>query len=516
MTNSFSPPKKEAPQNDRLQQYIERRDAYNLIELSVVLSKLGAIPNQDGDSSKWKIGMGNIIVKGQSWKNVNTNVHKGFGGVQLVQHALDLERQPEAMKWFEENFGEAAKLSPSIKSTQTEGSRKPKEEFEQPPSMEHLWPQVRSYLTATTGLPGHFRCIPASIVDELHEGGTLYASRAYHNIEKRFFGEPRAVFLGPLSAELREVVPGGFKGTYDNSDPEVSGFQVPASEEVAERILALQEAGVTSLSYRALFPGRFSFSTNGAGRFSLQYRLTLEGIEAQHGVRLAHDADKAGDVGAQHVFNALFVRLLLSRRLDIDPETIDEWLLSGKIDVTPTPSPHEMFFNTTWQTSFDVYEHEIVKNGDQVKDSWVFKGGSAPPTVRLAVKKSDLHPRLPRGTHDILVAEKSFRYITEILNVKRDRPIHGNDWNDELVALGSSYTMMYEREAKKDFADGVPELPEHLRHLMTPGVKVVSSPKPAAPPISNQRVQSLNNAVDAVKMEEPAPVRPLSRPLSFP
>ena len=516
MTTSFSPPKNEAPQDDRLQKYIERRDAYNMIELSVVLARLGAIGNQDGDSSKWKIGMGNIIVKGQSWKNVNTNVHKGFGGVALVQHALDFDKQPQAMKWFEDNFGEAAKLAPGIKATQASGARRPKEDFEQPPSMEHLWPQVRQYLTATTGNPGHFRSIPASIVDELHEGGTLYASRAYHNIDKRYFGDPRAVFLGPLSAELREIVPGGFKGTYDNSDPDISGFQVPAAESVSERILALQEAGVTSLSYRALFPGRFSFSTNGAGRFSLQYRLSLEAIETKHGVRMAHDADKAGDVGAQHVFNALFVRLLLSRRLAIEPETIDEWILSGKIDVTPSPSPHEMFFNTGWQTSFDVHDHEIVKDGDQVSDRWVANGGSAPPTVRIAVRKSDLHERLPRGTHDISVAEKSYRYITEILNFKRDRPVHGNDWNDELVALGSSYALSYEREAKKNFADGVPQLPEHLRHLMVPGVKVAPAPKPVAPPISQQRAPSPAVAVQQ-KAEEPAPVRPSGyRPLSFP
>lgn len=311
-------------------------------------------------------------------------------------------------------------------------------------------------------------------------GGTLYGDIAFDEIKKRHYGAPRAVFLGQSSAEIREITPDGFKGCAPGSDPENSCFHVAHYDHAEENILAIQEAAVDSLSYAALYPGRYSVSTNGVGRFPLQYRLTLEAMDSQYGVRLAFDADQAGDLGAQHVFNGIFARIMLSRRLDVPYETVDQWILSGAVDVTPVPSPHQMFFNEGWKPSLIVHERHVETDSEgKVRDVWKPTTNNAPPTVRFSVR-AGLHPKLDKRVYDVPVSERAFQYITEALRLVRDRPVMGKDWNDELRKLGSAYLMSYEREAKKEFEAGVPGLPVHLEKLRTPTAKVIASSSPVS------------------------------------
>lgn len=466
-------------QSEALKRFIARRDALDMISLDLVLERLGADPGQDGDRSKWKISaVGNIITQGQRWKNVNTNVHKGFGGVSLVKHAKDFEHQREAMEWLENQFGAADKIAPEIQAVNTARKEKP-QYFEPPPAMDHLWARVRDYLT---GSQKGQRGIPPSLVDRLHEQGTLFASLAYDNVRKSHYGDPRAVFLGPASAEVREIVPDGFKGCTEGSDPDVSCFHVPHVEEVEEGVLSIQEAAVDSLSYAGLFPGRYCVSTNGVGRFSLQYRLALEALDNQYAVRLAFDADMAGDVGAQHVFNGLFARNLLSHRLGVPVETVDQWILSGVVDITPTKTPHQLFFNGGWQPALPVHQRvEEMGEDGMPREVWRDTGDTAPPTVRMSVTRAGLHERLERKVYDIPVSERMYQYITQVLNLKRERPEMGKDWNDELKRLGSSYVRTYEREVKRNFVDGVPALPAHLEKLRSDKVKVLPTPVVAPP-----------------------------------
>ena len=481
---SSNAPAGDEKKNEALERYQVRREAMNEIDISLVLERLGADNGQDGDRTKWKIpGFGNIITQGQRWKNVNTNVHKGFGGVRLVMHAKDFEREGEALRWMEEQFGPADKIDNAIKAADS-GKRKDRPQYFDPPqAMDHVWDRVREYLTKERG-------IPSSLVDKMHEAGTLYGNLAFHEIRKQHYGSPRAIFLGPASAEIREITPDGFKGCATGSDTDNSCFHVPHYEEAEENILAIQEAAVDSLSYGALFPGRYAVSTNGVGRFQLQYRLCLEAMDSQYGVRLAFDADQAGDLGAQHVFNGIFARILLSRRLDVPYETVDQWLMSGAVDVTPMPSPHQMFFNEGWKPSIMVHERAQETDGEgKIREVWKPTENNAPPTVRFSVR-AGLHPKLDKRTYDIPVSERAFQYITEGLRLVRERPVMGKDWNDELRKLGSAYLMSYEREAKKGFANGVPALPLHLEKLRTSTAKVLAAPasvpsqpkpKPVAP-----------------------------------
>lgn len=482
--------------NEALERYQVRRDAMNEIDISLVLERLGADNGQDGDRTKWKIpGFGNIITQGQRWKNVNTNVHKGFGGVRLVQYAKDFEREGEALRWMEQQFGPADKIDNSIKAADS-GRKKDRSQFFDPPQvMDHVWDRVRDYLTNQRG-------IPSSLVDKMHEAGTLYGNLAFHEIQKRHYGSPRAIFLGPSSAEIREITPDGFKGCATGSDPDNSCFHVPHYEDAEESILAIQEAAVDSLSYSALFPGRYSVSTNGVGRFQLQYRLCLEAIESQYGVSLAFDADQAGDLGAQHVFNGIFTRILLSRRLDVPYETIDQWLMSGAVDVTPIPSPHQTFFSEGWKPSLMVHERSQETDAEgKIREKWMPTSNNAPPTVRMTVR-AGLHAKLDKRVYDVPVSERAFQYITEGLRLIRERPIMGKDWNDELRKLGSAYLMSYEREAKKGFVNGVPALPLHLEKLRTPGIKVIAAPHHA--PLPQVKVEA--------SLPSNAPTRPSFQP----
>lgn len=487
----------EAKKSEALERYIARRDAMNEIELSLVLERLGADGGQDGDRTKWKIpGFGNIITQGQTWKNVNTNVHKGFGGVRLVFFAKDFEREGEAVRWMEQQFGPADQIDESIKAAATAKRERP-EYFDPPPVMDHVWDRVKNYLVSDRGLP-------SSLVDRMHDAGTLYGNIAFDNIRKKQFGAPRAIFLGPASAEIREIVPDGFKGCAEGSETENSCFHVPYYENAEEEILAIQEAAVDTLSYNALFPGRYCVSTNGVGRFPLQYRLCLEAMDSKYGVRIAFDADMAGDLGAQHVFNGIFARILLSRRLEVPYETVDQWLMTGAVDVTPLPSPHHLFFGDGWKPSLNVHERHTESDEEgRVREVWVPTENNASPTVRFHVR-SGLHPKLDKRVYDIPVTERAYQYITESLRLTRDRPVMGKDWNDELKKLGSSYMVNYEREAKKEFADGVPALPVHLEKLRTSSAKVISTPSPVQ--------LSPVKPAPVVPSEPKAPTRPSFNP----
>jgi hypothetical protein len=477
--------------DERLRLYQAKRDKLNEIDISHIFEALGADPNQDGDSSKWKINNDNIIVKGQGWKNVSTDIHKGYGGVSLVQHAMGFERQRQAMDWIVQKFAGTLD-SDDIKHNGDDNTRT-QADFEPPDRLDDLLPDVRNYLVNT-------RAIPPSLVAEAVNAGNLYASRHLDKKSGAYVGAPRCVFLGPASAEIRELGDDGFKGCCTGSQTDHSGFRMPYVKKISENILALQEAAVDSFSYRALFPGRFVFSTNGSGRFNLQYKLAIQAIESEVGLRMALDADWAGDSASQRIFNSLFLRLLLPNKLGVAPEQVDAWLLSeagpepepaaaddgsdvrsqrAALATLPGNSPHELFFNTSWQPELDVHEAELVQMKNGVKRVWTPSGKKAAPAIRLTVLK-DVHPKLPRGEMWIPVSERSFKHIAEVLNVRRDRTPWGKDWNDSLRKLGSSYTMAYETAAKRGFANGPPALPYELERLRNPDAKQQQTSTPPA------------------------------------
>lgn len=434
----------------------EERDAlferYKTIRLSEVLERLGAHPNQDGDSSKWKLdGIGNIITKGQRWQNVHTEVDKGYGGPSIVTHALGMEFQSEGLRWMMKEFGE--EFGDDMVAEELDDTPK---DFSPPERFPDISYKVVDYLVNQRFLPEH-------LVNELVQSGSVYGSHPWYEKEQRYITPvTRCVFLGPASAELRDTTADGFKGCCDGSQTDSSGFSVRPAAAVAENIVAMTEAAIDAISYRALFPGRFVMSTNGAGRFLLQYRVAREAVDRGFGVRAALDADLAGDVPSQKLFNAFYLRKALAHHLKLTEAHIDEWLENGDLVIQVDHSPHHLFFNTGWEPSLEVKTARFVPSEDGQTKVWEANGETAKPSIRIDVRR-ELHERLKRGEMTLTVSQAGFDYVVDKLNVKRERPINAKDWNEEVKRLGSKFSLEYNELARHGFAGGVPALPPELQ-----------------------------------------------------
>jgi hypothetical protein len=320
------------PMSEALKRWMVRRDRLSEAPLAAVLEHLGGVQNRT-DRSKWKIeGVGNIIFKGKTWLNGNLNV-PGFGAVSLVNHIMDTKDTP-SMKWLAERFPDLldGDWTPAEEEEKEIGFRPPEraDEFIDP---------IRDYLVGSRGLP-------AELVDAEISAGRIFATEHRSKDEETgaWTGDQRVVFIGPSSAELRSIDPDGFKGCCPGSDSERSGYQVMFRGQSDGR-LGIVEAAIDALSYNAMYPGRYVFSTNGSGRFHLQLRLTLESWRNDFSTDIATDADPAGDQAAQLIFNALYLRDYLSKQHEVSPEQVDDWLLNNRITFQPTVSPHTQFFS---------------------------------------------------------------------------------------------------------------------------------------------------------------------------
>lgn len=426
------------------------RDELNLIDITEVLELLGAEPNQDGDSKKWKIyGVGNIIHKGNRWQNANTSV-SGYGGIYLVKMALNLEFEHQAIDWMIKNFGES--IPDDLKVSAEESKVM---DFNPPEDNPYNIEYVRKYLNERRG-------VPLELINELIDSGKIYSD-----------DKKNCVFLSKASAEIRSTY-GSFKGCCEGSDVNNSGFYVMLKPNASEDTVALIEAAVDALSYNALFPGRLAYSTNGAGRFFLQYDILLEALSRECKVKAAFDADWAGDESAQRLFNALFIRKALPHKLKdssqkITTENIDAWIKEGSILFHITDSPHHNFFNEGWSKDKKVLDAEVVQDEEgKPKINMVDNGKMSHPTVSIQITK-DLHPELKRGKMDLLVGPKAYEGIIDKLGFARERPLNAKDWNEELMLLGTKYLHDYSSAYKKGF-ESVPALPDYLEYYRTGGL----------------------------------------------
>lgn len=414
------------------------------IDIKLVFEELNAESNQDGDSSKWKIsGVGNIITKNQSWKNVN-NEKKGFGGIGLVQMALDMSFN-QSLAWLVERFGE--NISDDMKADLNAITEK--KEFTPPINAPYYIDIVKDYLVAERG-------IPSALVDKLINEGKIYADP-----------NKRCVFISNAAAELRStgVEPDGkiFKGCCVGSQTDLSGFRVMFENNVKEECISLVEAAIDSISYNAMFPGRFTFSTNGSGRFLLQYKITTEALDNNWKLKAAFDADWAGDLAAQKLFNAVYLRTYLSKFLKVDPEVVDEWILDNNIGFKIQESPHLNFFNEGWEESKKKLV-EVAQKSEDGKVALVMEdhGEFSEPEIIIKVEK-DLHANLTKGEKTFKVNLNEYKNIIDNVGLARERPLYRKDWNEVMKLLGLNFVMDYNDCAKKGF-NTVPALPDYLEY----------------------------------------------------
>lgn len=402
----------------------DKRDRLADVEITRTLEALEASPNQDGDVNKWKIdGVGNIIVKprSQAWLNGNLGVGGG-GSVNLVMHALELEAG-QAVKWLADKFQAEAESSESAPRRIEEDQ--PDRSFAPPDRDDQGLEAISLYLCGDVASMRQ-RGLPESLVKREIAAGRLYS--AVRPID-RATGEAsenwRCVFIGPSSAEIRSIDADGFKGCCPGSDSERSGYQIPFRGAWSKRG-ALVEAAIDGLSLHALDPSLFVLSTNGSGRFDLQYQATLEFWRNGAETLWALDADDAGDTSSQRLFNALVLRDRLSERFDVSPEQIDEWMLQKKIISRPHTDPRSMF------AGLDMNLPEGVM-------------GVVPFSIPKAIGT------VKRVKDDVI--EMNAAEIAEVSNryrVKRLRPVNAKDWNEVWTAGGQAARNAYEKRFQTD------------------------------------------------------------------
>ena len=484
--NDNSSPQGQDQESEALKVWMAKRDKLASIEITRTLEALGASPNQDRNKSKWKVqGVGNIIVKGQSWFNGNLQF-SGFGSVQLVRHAMDLQKDTEAMEWLAQQFPD------ELKGDWKTGL-KPQEDFEEssfrpPERFDEGLNDVRNYLINQRGLP-------PSLVEREIEAGRLYATHKWDR-DKRQYGEWQAVFIGPSSAEIRSTDPDGFKGCCEGSDSERSGYQVMFRGAHNTKIV-LAEAAIDALSHAAADPGSFVLSTNGAGRFELQYKLTLEAYRNGFSTEWGFDADTAGDVAAQRVFNGLYLRDVLSEKWGVTPEQIDEWMLQKKLVTLPKHSPHELFLTDPSAGQYAVFEAQKVETlndkgkVEKVDLVMVDTGTTAKATIEIKVLKT--FKDIKRGHVEVFeLDEATINNVLETYHAKRTRPLGAKDWNEAWKRRGPKAVEEYEHKFRHiNISGGEPTKPQQGAQT-TPAAGSAAVDSAAA-----QEAKEIDTATDA-------------------
>lgn len=516
------------PMSKALAAYIDRREQLDSISIREVARVMGCVEFHDNDPTKWKMPNGsNFWFKPdtEGWKDLN-NDQGGQGAVKLVRWVMGFEKEREVLDWLSEHFTKDGKLREGV--TVVAGTYKPPEEklFRAPANYEQYTDEVLDYLVGERG-------IPPSLVRAEIKAGRLYATRRDVARDKTVLAQAEeaaeeamiAAFdpaapegsasavdvpagLGPIEApvvaapaegekkspgqwgnrnrdaedwkthcafisrtagELRCVEKDGFKGTVPGSQSDSSGYSVPHQKKIAERIIAQVEAAVDAQSYSALFPGRYTISTNGAYRFTLHFRTALETLSRPgFANRLAFDADAAGDLAAQRVFNAFYASKAIAHHYKLEVSDVEEWFLSGQLKVDPDNSPHTLFFGSDsgYAEKFPVHARVIDKWTDDdgkphIKTRWEPTEEMSAPLVVVRISQ-------PVGPFEksgqvlrFKVSPKMYDYVVNDLDVRRDRPKHSKDWNEELLRLGVSYVREYERCAANGFEE-VPKLPPDM------------------------------------------------------
>ena len=425
------------------------RDKMKEVDLEAVFLKLNGERLSKG---KWSIpDFGKVIHQGQRWEGVSETQGKGFGGSDFVKLHFNFQFEMEALTWMVENFGENVDESLKVDLSKLEE----RNDFNPPDKVPEYTHIGETYLIEKRGLP-------PSLIRELVNTDKIYVDDS-----------KRCIFLAEASAEVRSTHESyiEFKGAVEGSQVDLSGFTILPELNISERVIGKVEAAVDAISYRALFPGRFVISTNGAGRFELQYKTSVEAVDNGYGVSLGYDADDAGDLAAQREFNAFYLREKLSKEFNIEKDVIDEWLLQGAIRLSIDISNHHLFLKNGWEDQKSVSIKQTRQEPDPEKEGkmktihyWELTDEFKAPELTYIITKDLAEGKLLRGQYTIPVNKRAVEYIEKHLGIKRDRPVLGKDWNNELNKLGSYYIRDYEMCAANGFKK-LPKLPQHLEEM---------------------------------------------------
>ena len=264
------------------------------IDLPTVIERLGGQVDRY-NAHKYHLDGEHISINGERF--YNHDQQKGGGGaIDLVMHAASYDYR-EAVAYLRDTHGADAAISAATwhgarhaqdeARTIVEHAERPT--FRAPTPDEARWAQVRNYLVAE-------RQLPASLVDDLHARGAVYADSRSNAVFLRTNEDGQAV-----GASLRGTAPGSeFKGlaTGTRRDEGHFSFTVGKAEMHAAPQVYITESPIDALSRAALLLAagdrhEMTFaSTDGHGE--LPRRQIDEGLARHALVHCSFDNDAGG------------------------------------------------------------------------------------------------------------------------------------------------------------------------------------------------------------------------------
>jgi len=264
------------------------------IDLPTVIERLGGQVDRY-DAHKYRLDGEHISITDARFFN-HDRQQGGGGAIDLVMHAAGYDYR-EAVAYLRDTHGAEAALTAAT----WHGARQAHDDAQQivehaerpafraPTPDEGRWSQVRNYLVEQ-------RQLPATLVDDLHNRGTIYADSRSNAVFIRQDADGLAV-----GASLRGTAPGSeFKGLALGSRREEGHFAFTVGQPAP--YMAVQyhivESPIDALSRAALIQhegvrGEYHFvSTDGHGE--IPRRHIDEGLAARGLVHCGFDNDKGG------------------------------------------------------------------------------------------------------------------------------------------------------------------------------------------------------------------------------
>ncbi len=265
------------------------------IPLETVIERLGGAVDRY-NAAKYHLDGEHISINGERFYN-HDRQQGGGGAIDLVMHAVGYDYR-EAVAYLRDTHGADAAISAAT----WRGARHAHDEareivehaerpaFRAPTPDEARWAQVRNYLVAE-------RQLPAALVNELHNRGTIYADGRSNAVFLRTDEEGQAV-----GASLRGTALGSdFKGLAAGTRRDEGYFSLtigtPAPYMAPQ--IYLTESPIDAMSRAALLlragtqGERIFISTDGHGE--IPRRQIDEGLERRAVVHCAFDRDRGGD-----------------------------------------------------------------------------------------------------------------------------------------------------------------------------------------------------------------------------
>lgn len=204
------------------------------IPLEKVVEQIG-LEQDKLDRHKWRAQGQIFSINGEKFYN-HLDLKAGGGAIDLVMHVQRLSYR-DAVRWLAETtntWSQTAPVRPPLQKTAI-----PKTEpFIPPVADEKKWPEVRHYLIEA-------RRLPASLVDELHHKGIVYADRRRNAVFLRINNQKQIT-----GAHLRGTI-GNFKGQAEGSQQASGWFHFSQGEGKTARVV-LTEGPIEAMSLAAL------------------------------------------------------------------------------------------------------------------------------------------------------------------------------------------------------------------------------------------------------------------------